>query len=237
MPERDLLPFDIRESEVLSHQGKESDIKRLKVKDNSGNEQKRILKETRIAEVSNQDDTEIQKLKANYEFLKNHPKFGKFVIQTDFVKAQSSELEPAKAYLVQQPIEGKRLDDISDKELYSDPELLKELLGFVEASIEILEETKNLPGKIPDLYADKKWFLGDFLHNPRYSGNIVVADKTENQHQRIHFVDSGTIFGAGREKPPKIKKILYPVDVRLQLLQLRRWKKSLEERLGNRPLA
>ena len=67
-------------------------------------------------------------MKALYETMKADPAFGKFIIDTHFIKAQRSAGEPARAYLIQNFVEGKRVDEMSDEEIYRDKELVGELL-------------------------------------------------------------------------------------------------------------
>lgn len=230
LPQRDLLPFRVEESELHEQSGKESYVSKLTVKDQEGQDRQIALKENKKVELASLE--EMVKLKEFYEFLKNNEKLGKFVIDSSFIKAQKSQGEPAKAFIVQKFIAGKRIEEMSDKELYSDRALVLELLEFVGACIEMLQESGNEPRKIPDLYADRRKILGNLLHNPRYTGNIVITGQTENLTQRVHFVDAGSLSGPGKEYGI-LKKLLYPIDLKLQLLQLKRWKQQLEKHSKN----
>ena len=230
MPENleNTLPFKIQESQLLSDSGEELEVQQMIVKDNTDVDRNLVLKESRSVELAN--NIEMQKLKSFYEFMKNDPDFGKFVIDTHFVKAQSNSTEPARAYLVQKFIPGKRIDEMTDEEIYNDRALAAELLEFVKASISMLEKTKSTPEQTPDFYADKKSFLGNALHNPRYSGNILIADSQLKKAQRVYFVDTGTLFGPGHDKS-FLKTLLRPIDGIIQLAQMKRWADKLEQYL------
>lgn len=232
---KSLLPFRQPEkSELKLHaqSGKESYVYTLGVEDNDGKKIQIALKENKKAELASIE--EMAKLKEFYEFLKNDLRLGKFVIESGFVKAQKSKDEPAKAFIVQKFIPGKRIEEIPDRDLYQDKELVLELLEFVDACVEMLKESGGEPRKIPDLYSDKRQILGNLLHDPRYTGNIVITGKEANLPQRVHFVDAGSLSGPGKEYGP-MKKFLYPIDLKLQLLQLLKWKKKLESALKQNP--
>ncbi len=222
----DRLPFNIEESKTLTSSGKESDIEHMIVKDKTDASREMVLKENRTVELSG--DIEMQKLKRFYEFMKNDPDFGKFVVDTHFIKAQRNADEPAKAFLVQKFIPGKRIDKMTNEEIYRNKALTAELLEFAKASVAMLEKTAVNPEYTPDFYADKENFLGNFLHNPRYSGNILVADESQNLPHRVYFVDSGTLFGPGHDQG-FMKRLRRPLDNKLQLLQLKRWITKLEQ--------
>jgi len=226
----DRLPFNIQESKKLSTTGGENEIERMQIKGKSGAELDMILKESKFVALA--DDAEMQRLKSTYEFMKNDPDFGRFVIDTNFVKAQRNATEPAKAYLVQKFIPGRRIDEISNKEIYGNKTVAAELLQFVRAAILMLEKTKSDPQHKPDFNADTKTFLGKFLHNPRFSGNILVADSAANLPQQIYFVDTGAVFGPGFNES-RIEKLRRPLDNKLQLIQLKRWASKLEQTLAN----
>jgi hypothetical protein len=232
LPGENLLPFRTEKSELYAQSGKESDIYKTTVKDSGDQYREIALKENRKVELA--DPEQMLKLKQFYDFLKNDPNLGKFVIESGFVKAQRSAGEPAKAFIVQKFIPGKRIDEITDKEISSDRQLASELLEFVRACIIMLEASKAEPKKVPDLYADKKFFLGNLLHNPRYTGNLIISDRDANLSQRVHFVDAGSLSGPAKEYG-KFKNLLYPVDLKLQLIQLRRWEKKLEQSVNQKP--
>lgn len=228
-PSENELPFKISEAELLSDKGSESDVFALEVESTDKLRKRIILKESRLVELA--DDEEMQKQKKFYEALKYHPNFGKFVTDTSFVKARKNSKDNAHNYKVQKSIKGVRVDQLSDADINKDKELVKELIEFINASIEVLEGYKEDPAKKPDFYADTRKFLGNFLNNPRYSGNILVSGKEENLSTRIHFVDASPILRLALPKYPKINKILEPFNLRAQILQLKRWKSKLEKNI------
>jgi hypothetical protein len=226
MSERDLLPFDIQNTELHTATGKESNVYKMDVNDLHGNERQIALKENKKIELA--DDVEMQKLKSFYDYLKNDPYLGKFVIESHFVKAQKTPGEPARAYIVQNFISGKRIDEVSNEEMYADANLKAELIQFIDACVLLLEGSGNDPTKVPDLYADRKVFLGNLLHNPRYTGNVIITPPNAGFVQRVHFIDAGSLLGSTKEYGI-LKKMLYPIDLKLQIMQLKRWRSKLEK--------
>jgi hypothetical protein len=200
-PSEHTLPFDIKSSSVLSTSGKESDVHLLEVKNGKDSTVPIVLKENRLAEFPT--DQQMKKFKGFYDFIKNDSEFGKFVIDSSFIKAKRSPSEPVRSYVVQKPLSGRRVEALSDKELYADPEILPELLEFINASISIIKRAGEHDRKIPDLYSDTRYFLGNFLHDPRYSGNIFISDRDPKNKQRVHFIDVGQVSGPAKDRPLK----------------------------------
>lgn len=228
IPQENRLPLRVRDSQLLSAAGKESEVHQVVVTDHASVERLIALKEMRSVVLAN--DEEMVKLKAQYESMKNDPAFGKFVIDTYFIKAQRDETKPARAYLIQKRIPSKRIDEMSNQEIYGDSSLVAELLEFAKAATAMLQKTKSTPEHTPDFYADRENFLGNLLHNPRYSGNILIAPKEANLPHRVYFVDTGTLMGPGHGKDT-LKKLRRQLDNRLQLAQFRRWVRKLEQTL------
>ncbi len=225
MPEN-RLPFDIQEMGPLG-KGGVSEVSRASVKAHSGETQEIALKAHRSIEAGTLE--QIKLMKQQYEFLQQDPDFGKFVVDTYFIRAQKTSEDPPQAFLIQSLVEGKRIDELEDKDLYADKKLVAELLEFVKAAISMLEKTKDRPDLRPDFFGNQKQFLGNFLHNPRYSDNIMIADEPEKNGQRVRFVDSGTMLSHGHNDLGH--RIRLPLGRPLQLLQLKRWQKRLEKEL------
>lgn len=223
------LPFKIMGGPTDMNSGKETAVRKIEAKSIYGDFRKMVLKEQK--QVALADDKVMQRLKELYMFMKQDPLFGKFVAETSFIKAQNNLDQPPKAFLVQNYIHGKTVGDYSDNEIYGDKKLASELLDFVKAAIAILQKTQRNPERMPDFYANKKRLLGHYLHNPRYSGNILIADKAADLQQRVFLVDSGTLFGPGHNVT-LMKKLRRPFGNKVQIYQLKRWKRKLEQALA-----
>ncbi len=234
IPEKNELPLDISKSEILA-QGGESTAWKASVK-NEGREDKHIaLKEVRREQFAS--DAEMHASKEFYDFLKNFPKFGKFVPDTLYFKARMSPDSNPRAYSIQQVFEGKSMDKFGDDELYKDPTLVRELLEFANGAIRILQETRERGMIKPDLgrTADSDThatILSNYLLNPRWTSNVVITERPDENGQRVFFVDTGMNAEerTHRSKELAQRHVVSPI----QELQLKRWAKKLEEILDKK---
>ncbi len=222
IPEENELPLKISKSEASAHQGRESALTDIKLE---GKDQAFALKEVKKEEFASIE--EMKKSKDFYDHLKRMPGLGKFVLNTSFFSARETAQENPHAYRIQKLVEGKRLDELKDEELYSDPELTKQLLDFVDSAIESLKKANESKEGSPDFYGDK--LAAIYLYNPRYSGNIIIADKPDENGRRIFLVDTSRQV----QQASKIGGLYQKhVGSQLQIIQLERWKKKIEERLA-----
>jgi pimeloyl-CoA synthetase len=222
IPEKNELPLKIAESKAFPHQGRDSSLTNIKIEKGDAS---MALKEVRKEEFASLE--EMKKSREFYDYLKKMPGLGKFVLDTSFFQARKTAEENPHAYRIQKIVEGKRLDELRDKDLYSDPELSKQLLDFVNSAIEALKKANESKEGSPDFYGDK--LASIYLYNPRYSGNIMIADKPDEMGRRIFLVDTSKQV----QQTSKIGSLYQKhIGSQLQIAQLERWKKKIEERLA-----
>jgi hypothetical protein len=95
---------------------------------------------------------------------------------------------------------------LKDDVIYKDPEVVRQLLELIDASIKIIQVVRENDGQYPDFMrtpefnGDVRVMLGAKFFNPRYSSNILVADQPDKSGQRIWFVDAGINANARRQK-------------------------------------
>lgn len=227
LPEKNELPFRIGSSKKLA-EGAESAVWEAEVR-GSGNLDKMVaLKQIRKEEFA--DEAEMLKSRKFYEFLKSFPKFGQFIPDTLYFKARVEAGDKPQAFCVQRFMDGERIDRIKDEELYKDPEVVKELAEFVDASMDILENVKKNKAFMPDF----KWTpeaaalrarLGAVLSDPRYSSNILISKEPGRNGQRVFFVDTGVNLAERSSKLMELqgRYIAEP----LHRLHFARWKAKL----------
>jgi hypothetical protein len=220
LPAENELPLRIRGSRASEHQGRESKLWAVRAADAGGEERAATLKQgvkTEFADLALMKEN--QKF---YEFLKQHPDFGKFVVETLYFKARETAGDEPHAYRLQKAIEGKRLDELTDEELYGDKKLMERLLEFIDASIAIFKEAQATGNHMPDLYGDKP--ASNYLFNPRFSSNVIISEKPDDKGRQIFFVDtspnSQQVKGIGKEFQKKI-------GGKFQIAQLENWKKEI----------
>ena len=178
----------------------------------------------------------MQKAEEFYKFLKNFPGFGKFVPDTIYFRAQETEEDAAKAFCIQQFKKGERIDRLKDSVIYEDPEVIRQLLELIYASIKVIQAVRGNDGQYPDFMRTPE-FNSDALveqrarvFDPRYSSNILVTDKPDKNGQRIWFIDVGINANARRhsgwewEKRHKVASVIE--------MQFNGWKERLEEALA-----
>ncbi len=227
IPENNELPLQIEESEPNEEQGRDTKVWKIKVPKGEKTESF-ALKQVRKDEFATEE--EMKKSKEFYDFIKGHEKFGAFVPDTLYFKARENSKDTPHAYRLQRLLEGRGIDKISDEELYADPSLMKELLRFIDATKEIIEESRQQKGHVPDLYGNK--VLANYLFNPRYTSNVIIADRANPEGHRIFFIDTNPqiqqLEGAG-------KAFQKNIGSKLQLTQLNRWGKEIQRRLAAAP--
>jgi hypothetical protein len=200
LPKDHQLPIDIQDSSLLAVGGRSKvwrvDVRNVEAADNGTGVEKVdtvILKEiletrTKVGDVlrANQDF---------YDYLKSFPGFGKFVPETSHFKAKKTADSPEQVFHKQTFIDGTTLDKIKDKELYSNPKVVRQLLEFVTVMMELLKITRKEKLPRPDLLlfpksTDIRVIVGGLLANPRYTANVVIAKKPDKDGQYVFFVDT-----------------------------------------------
>lgn len=177
-------------------------------------------------------EAEMQKAEAFYKFLKSFPGFGKFVPDTIYFQAQETEGANTRAFCVQQFIAGERIDRVRDALIYKDLEVARQLLELINASIEIIKKVRANDGQYPDFMRtpefswDPRVTLGGLKLDPRYSSNIVIADKPDEGGQRVWFVDVGVNANARRQKGWEWEK-RHETNSKIEN-NFNEWKKKLE---------
>lgn len=228
LPKKNTLPLRIKDSEEHARGG-DSTVWKTEVQDKEGLDKLIALKQVRQEVFASGD--EMQKSKQFYEFLKNFPGFGKFVPDTLYFKARVTADSNPQAFCIQSFIGGERIDRIKDDELYKDPEVVRQLLEFIDAATQMLQTVRENKMPMPDLMrapesSSVRVMLGGLATHPRYSSNIFLSDKPDENGQRIFFVDTGMNADVRTKKAWELytRHVVGPI----QELQLKNWKKKLE---------
>ncbi len=231
LPEDNRLPLKVNESEHIAESG-ESTVWKMGIQDSRGNEQHIALKQNRREAFAS--DEEMQKSKEFYEFLKSFPGFGKFVPETLYFKARVAEGDTPQAFAIQSLLEGRTLDEIPDEELYRDPEVVKQLIEFAHAAIDILQQTRRAGTLKPDFgvagtASEEAQRQGNTFGNSRFTTNVLVSDAPDEHGQRVFFIDTGV---NADERVNKTRQVVErQVMGRLREFNFNRWIKKLEARL------
>lgn len=229
LPEENTLPLRIKASEKIAEHG-ESTAWKVMAGTPEGRERLVALKEVRELKFAN--EAEMKKDRAFYDFLKNYPGFGKFVPETLHFKARATEESEPQLFRLQKYVEGKTIDKIKDVELYADPSVARQLLELADVSIKILDEARREKKLQPDFrrameYDTALAIIGGLISNPRYSKNIMIADKPDKDGERVFFVDVSPNW---EERTSKLQEILVRKIVNpLEIMHLKRWKDKLEK--------
>jgi hypothetical protein len=216
------LPFNISSFRPLKYQGIGSVVWEVAIEDKRGGLKPMVLKKFKDTRIDAKK--ELERAKEFYDFLKNHPKFKKCVINTQFFLGQltAERKKHLSVFALQEKAEGKRIDKASDDELYENKTIIKQLLEFIDASTGILREAKKAGKNMPDFYGDE--IKANFLCNPRFSSNIIVLNKADKDGRRIVFVDVSPQI----QQTKGIGKIFQEyIGSNLQIYQLNRWKKKI----------
>ena len=228
LPEENELPLNIKESEKLV-EGGESTVWKTLVRSKDGVDGLIALKQAHKEIFANKE--EMRESQKFYEFLKNFPEFGKFVPDTLYFKARETSDSHPQAFCLQRFIEGERIDRMKDDEIYNDPVVIHQLLDLSDAAIKVLRETRENKKHKPDFMWTPeagKWraMFGAWLSDPRYSSNIVIADKPDKEGQRVFFVDTGV---NASERTKKIKELhgRYIVSP-LGVVHFKQWREKMK---------
>ncbi len=224
IPQEHQLPLNIIKSDPLGSPGRESALYRAEVMDKNNEGKLIALKKIKKEEFSTVE--EMKKSKAFYEYMKNLPGFGKFVPDTLYFIARETAQDSPRGYMLQKLIKGKRLDEFSDEELYSDPELVKQLLEFIDAAINVFEHPNKEAGGTPDLYGSK--LAANILFNPRHTTNVLISENPDEQGNKIFFVDTNL---QSQQKSGIGKSYQKNIGSKLQLKQLKRWRELVKSHL------
>ncbi|HEV8666391.1 MAG TPA: hypothetical protein VN665_00900, partial [Candidatus Paceibacterota bacterium] len=206
-------------------------------------EQDRLIALKQVRREVFANDEEMRKSKAFYDYLKNSPGFGEFVPDTLYFKARLHEGDEPTAFILQQFLEGKTIDQLSDDELYADPEVVEQLAKFAKASAEILKTTREEKIAKPDFgtagsadaNAQKQ---GNMFGNSRFSTNVLITPKHDQKEgeeavkqQRVFFVDTGV---NADERVSKVRQFSERHFMgRLREFNFNRWSEELEKKLAD----
>jgi hypothetical protein len=224
------LPINIVSGEKHA-EGGESDVWKINTQNQKTGEQIDVaLKQSKRESFATEE--EMQKSKKFYEFLKSFPGFGKFVPDTLYFKAQETKDATPQSYCIQKFTEGERIDRLKDDDIYKDPVLVVQLLELADVSIKILQTAKQDDTQRPDFMrtpevSSLRVMLAATIFNPRYSSNILVADKPDKNGQRVFFVDVGANANARMQKGwewNRRKMVNSIIET-----QFKMWKKKLEK--------
>ncbi|MDE1919443.1 MAG: hypothetical protein KGH56_01960 [Patescibacteria group bacterium] len=229
LPERHQLPLNVSEAELLAESG-ESDVWKVAVKGPEAQQERKIvLKQNR--ETSFASDEEMQRSKNYYEYLKHFPGFGKFIPETLYFKARMEEGGLIQSFCIQHLLPGKTINRLSDAEIEQNPEVVRELLEFIDATIAILHATRKewrvKPdfGKSPD-DDERGTYMANSMLNPRYSNNIFITEAPDENGRRVFFIDTGENVA---ERTRMVWRIIQREVVgRRQESRLEEWKQKLE---------
>ena len=234
LPSDNTLPLKTVESEKYA-EGNDSTVWKTKVE--SGEDIERMIALKQVKRQKFTSDEEMVKSREFFEFLKNYPGFGRFVPDTLYFKARATEKDKPQSFSLQPFIEGERIDRIRDKELYRDPEVVRELIELCDAATNILETTSKNRTHKPDFMwtpesGNLRARLGAVLSDPRYSSNIVIAKEPDNNGRRVFFVDTGMSYGerAGKLNELQGRYVVNPLHRKF----FKSWKKKLQDVLSEK---
>jgi len=228
IPEENKLPLNIKHNEIIVKSG-ESNVWKAEVQDREKLERLIALKQVRNEVFAN--DKEMHKSKDFYEFLRKFPKFEKFVPKTLYFKARMTSMDTPQAFAIQHYLKGKTLDQIPDDELYKEPNVVRQLLEFAHVAIAILRDTRKRKSPKPDFgtagNADTTaQRYGNRFGNSRYSTNILITDKPEENGQSVFFVDTG--INADERVDKTRQMVERQIMGRIREFNFIRWIKKLE---------
>ncbi len=232
VPKENRLPLHIQEHKPLAESG-ESTVSAIQARDAEGKEHSLALKENRKEAFAS--DEEMHKSKAFYEYLKNFPGFGTFVPDTLYFKARMTDYDTPQSFAIQNLLKGRTLDQITDEELYQDPEVVRELIEFSRAAITILQESRETRSFKPDFgvagtASEEAQRQGNTFGNSRFTTNVLISDSPDEHGRRVFFVDTGV---NANERTNKARQLLErQVMGRIREFHFNRWIKNLENTLS-----
>src|SRR5579864_1990815 len=141
------LPLNIQTSEKVAESG-ESTVWKSAVKSVEKQEKLIALKQVRREEFGSMEGMIASK--KFYDFLKQFPKFSKAVPDTLYFIAKMSAEHKAQGFYLQPYAEGKVINQLSDEELYKDPEVVRQLHEFALGAAKLLESTRKQKMHKPD---------------------------------------------------------------------------------------
>lgn len=231
IPEENALPLDVREHTLIAESG-ESNVWKARVQDSQGRERHIALKNVRREAFAT--DAEMQASKEFYEFLKAFPGFGKFVPETLYFKAKMTNESAPQAFVIQSLLKGRTLDEIPDEELYADPEVVRQLIEFARAAIDVLRKTRETGLLKPDFgvagtASAQAQREGNMFGNSRFTTNVLIAEAPNEQGRRVFFIDTGV---NADERVDKTRQVVERhVMGRIREFNFNRWIKKLENSL------
>jgi len=228
LPEDNLLPLKIKESKKHAEHG-EPTVWEVEAEDKKGQEKDIILKHVHKEEFALPKERKADR--EFYEFLKKSP-IGKFVPDTLHFIAQVTPDSPPQEFRIQQFIDGRPIDGISDEELYQNHEVVRQLLEFVYGATEMLQEARRNKTFQPDFRrafeaTNARAILGGLLSNPRYTKNIIIANKPDETGRQVFFVD--TAVNAAERTIKREELLARHVVNPLEQFHFKGWRNKLEE--------
>jgi hypothetical protein len=232
LPEEHTLPLRISKSEKRAEHD-DSVVWDATVKDYEGIEKRIALKQVKRENFATPEEMHAEK--TFYRFLKDFPGFGKFVPESMYFRARMTKDAEPQLFRIQPFIEGRAVDRMTDEELYRDPEVVRQLIEFIDDALAVLKTARDEKRLTPDFRhaiersEPLRATIGGLLADPRHSGNIFVADQKNETGQRVFFVDTAP---NAEERTHKNSEI-YAREVvsRLEAAHFLLWKKKLEEML------
>jgi hypothetical protein len=233
IPQENSLPLNIHKQEHVAESG-ESNVWKTGVQDSKSEERSIALKQVRRETFAS--DEEMQQSKKFYEFLKGFPEFGKFVPETLYFKARMTSADTPQAFIIQNLLRGKTIDEIPSDQLYKDHEVVRQLLEFARAAVHILQVTRQEGSAKPDFGTagtahSNAQRQGNLFGNSRYTTNLLISDQPDKNGQRVYFVDTGVNADERVSKPRQI--VERQVMGRIREFNFKRWIKELENVLAS----
>jgi len=227
LPDENLLPLKIKDSKKHAEHG-ESTVWEVEAEDKKGQEKDIILKQVHKEEFASPEERRADR--EFYEFLKKSP-IGKFVPDTLHFIAQLTPDSPPQEFRIQQFIDGKPIDGIPDEELYKNHEVVLQLLEFVYGATEILQESHRDKTFQPDFRrafeaTNARAILGGLLSNPRYTKNIIIANKPDEFGRQVFFVD--TAVNAAERTIKREELLARHIVNPLEQFHFKKWRNKLE---------
>ncbi len=232
IPDDNELPLRISHAEKVESAGREAEIYEVEISKSGkeGEPKPFVLKEVKQKGFEQIEETieEAAESKKFYDFLKSSPEFAPFVPETFYFIARKTKDDEPHSYRLQPHIEGRTLDEIPDEELYADKKLDQDLIRCIDGLVDIFKRQQKEGGDLPDLYGRK--VLPNMAYNPRYTTNLMVADKPNKEGQRLFFVDTSKQSQA--KSSEAVDWWHKNVGAPAQMFYLERWKKTIEGKLA-----
>jgi hypothetical protein len=236
LPAENRLPLKILESENKIAQERSTlwKVHAQHAHDAADIEKMVALKQVREEKFATPEEMRMDK--GFYDFIKNFPAFGKFVLDTLYFKAQMTKNAAPQLFRLQRFIEGTPVDKMTDEELYRDPAVIRQLIELIDGAVELLKTAREKKMLTPDFRrapeaAPLRVQIGMLISNPRYSSNIFVSEQPDENGQRVFYVDAAP---NAQERSSEFQDTFAREIVgRLETGHFMLWKRKLEGILNN----